>query len=101
MKTSGLWRSLIRGDNDIIDMGRGKVNLVIIGSQLVWKAHSKGLVVGAGGETSVAAKIVRFPLVEFSTMDSVDDWSMSWHYHLQLSQQSCHVRVGSSMSRLS
>ena len=50
------------------DKEKGKVNLVIIGSQLVWKAHGKGLVVGAGGETSVAAKIVRFPLVEISTI---------------------------------
>ena len=48
-----------------------KVNLVIVGSQLVGKAHSKRLVVGAGGETSVAAKIVRFPLVEISTIKNL------------------------------
>ena len=71
MNTSGLWRSLIRGENDIIDKEKGKVNLVIIGSQLVWKAHSKRLVVGASGETSMAAKIVRFPLVEFSTIKNL------------------------------
>ena len=35
------------------------------------KAHGKGLVVGAGGETSVAAKIVRLPLVEFSTIKNL------------------------------
>ena len=77
LKTSSLWRRLIRGANDIIDKGKGKVNLVIVGSQLVWKAHGKGLVVGAGGETSVAAEIVRFPLVEFSTIkvlgENLDD----------------------------
>ena len=48
-----------------------KVNLVIVGSQLVRKAHGKGLVVGASGETSMAAKIVRFPLVEFSTIKNL------------------------------
>ena len=37
----------------------------------MWKAHSKGLVIGAGGETSVAAKIVRFPLVEISTIKNL------------------------------
>ena len=37
----------------------------------MWKAHGKGLVVGAGSETSVAAKIVRFPLVEFSTIKNL------------------------------
>ena len=69
------------------------------------KAHGKGLVVGAGSETSVAAKIVRFPLVEFSTIKNLGTMLMRGQchrrYHLQLSQQSCHVRVRSSMSRLS
>ena len=40
----------------------GETDLIIVGTQLVRKAHGKSLVVGAGSKTSVAAQVVGLSL---------------------------------------